>query len=167
MAHIHQAQSKDDQLQVRKLFCEYLQWANGRLYEEFGVNFDIESILERDMAQLEIFLPPQGRLLLATEESQAIGIACLKRIREDIGEIKRMYVRPEFQGKGIGRVLLESLVAEAKQIGYATIRLDSARFMKSAHSLYRSAGFQVIEPYPESEIPPQFQKHWVFMEKKL
>lgn len=167
MAHIHPAHSKDDQLQVRKLFWEYLQWANGRLNEEFDVNFDIESILEHDMAQLEIFLPPQGRLLLATEQSQAIGIACMKRIREDIGEIKRMYVRPEFQGKGIGRVLLESLIAEAKQIGYASIRLDSARFMKSAHSLYSSAGFRVIEPYPESEIPLEFQKHWVFMEKKL
>jgi GNAT superfamily N-acetyltransferase len=164
---IHQAETAEDQSQVRELFWEYLQWANECLNEEFGIDFDIESMLERDMAKLEIFLPPHGRLLLATEESQAAGLACMKRIREGMGEIKRMYVRPEFRGKGIGRVLLEALIAEARQIGYPTVRLDSARFMKAAHSLYRSAGFQEIEPYPESEIAPQFQRHWVFMEKQL
>jgi GNAT superfamily N-acetyltransferase len=167
MTGIHQAKTEEDRSQVRELFWEYLQWANERLNKEFGVNFDIETMLERDMAELKIFLPPHGRLLLATEKSQAAGIACMKRIREDVGEIKRMYVRPEFRSKGIGRVLLEALIAEAQQIGYPTVRLDSARFMKAAHSLYRSAGFQEIEPYPESEIPPEFQRHWVFMEKQL
>ncbi len=167
MTGIHQAETKEDQSQVRELFWEYLQMANKHLNEKFGINFDIESMLERDMAELEIFMPPHGRLLLATEESQAAGIACMKRIREDVGEIKRMYVRPEFRGKGIGRALLEALLAEAQQIGYPTVRLDSARFMKAAHSLYRSAGFQEIEPYPESEIPPEFRSHWVFLEKHL
>ena len=167
MTSIHQAETEQDRSQVRELFREYLQWANGRLNEEFGINFDIELMIERDMAELEIFLPPYGRLLLATEGSQAVGIACMKRIREDMGEIKRMYVRPEFRGQGIGRVLLEALIAEARQIGYPTVRLDSTRFMKAAHSLYRSVGFQEIEPYPESEIPPEFQRHWVFMEKRL
>ena len=66
----------------------------------------------------------------------------MKRIREDVGAIKRMYVRPEFRGKGIGRVLVEALLAEAQQIGYLTVRLDSVLFMKAAHSLYRSAGFR-------------------------
>lgn len=167
MTSIHQAETEEDRLQVRALFWEYLQWANERLKKEFDVNFEIESMLERDMAELEIFTPPHGRLLLASEESQAAGIACMKRIREDMGEIKRMYVRPEYRGRGVGRALLEALLAEAQQIGYPTVRLDSTRFMKAAHSLYRSAGFQEIEPYPESEIPPEFQRHWVFMEKRL
>jgi GNAT superfamily N-acetyltransferase len=167
MTSIRQVETEEDRLQVRALFWEYLQWANERLKKEFGVNFDIESMLDRDMAELGIFTPPHGRLLLASEESQAAGIACLKRIREDMGEIKRMYVRPEYRSRGIGRVLLEALLAEAQQIGYPSVRLDSTRFMKAAHSLYRSAGFQEIEPYPESEIPPEFQRHWVFMEKRL
>jgi GNAT superfamily N-acetyltransferase len=167
MTSIHQAETAEDQSKVRELFWEYLQWANERLNEEFGIDFDIEPMLERDMAKLEIFLPPHGRLLLATEESQSAGIACMKRIREDMGEIKRMYVRPEFRGKGVGRVLLEALIAEAQQMGYPIVRLDSARSMKAAHSLYRSAGFQEIAPYPESEIAPEYQRHWVFMEKQL
>jgi GNAT superfamily N-acetyltransferase len=167
MTCIHQAETEEDQLQVRELFWEYLQWANERLIQEFDVNLDIALMHEQAMAELEIFFPPHGRLLLASEGSQTAGIACLKRIREGMGEIKRMYVRPEFRGQGIGRVLLEALIAEAQQIGYQTVRLDSTRFMKAAHSLYRSAGFQEIEPYPESEIPPEFQRHWVFMEKQL
>ncbi len=104
---------------------------------------------------------------MATEGSRVAGIACLKKLRKDIGEIKRMYVRPGFRGKGLGRALLETLIAEAKEIGYPAVRLDSARFMKEAHALYQSAGFGEIEPYPESEIPPEFQKHWVFMERLL
>lgn len=167
MSRIHQAHTPEDRAQVRELFWEYLEWANGRVNEEFGVNFDIESMLEDDMANLDIFFPPDGRLLLAIEESRPAGIACLKRLRKDMGEIKRMYVRPEFRGKGLGRALLETLVAEAKEIGYPAVRLDSARFMKEAHALYRSAGFSEIEPYPESEIPPEFQEHWVFMERQL
>jgi GNAT superfamily N-acetyltransferase len=167
MSSIRQAQTDEDRAEVRELFWEYLQWANGRVNEEFGVNFDIEAMLNDDMANLDIYFPPHGRLLLATEGSRTAGIACLKRLRRDIGEIKRMYVRPEFRGKGVGRALLEALIAEARDIWYPTVRLDSARFMEAAHALYRSAGFNEIEPYPESEIPPEFQEHWVFMEMQL
>jgi GNAT superfamily N-acetyltransferase len=167
MTGIHQAETEEDELQVQELFWEYLQWANERLDQEFDVNLDIASMHGQSMAELEMFLPPHGRLLLATEGSQTAGIACLKRTREGMGEVKRMYVRPEFRGQGIGRALLEALIVEAQHIGYQTLRLDSTRFMKSAHSLYRSAGFQEIEPYPESEIPPEFHRHWVFMEKQL
>jgi GNAT superfamily N-acetyltransferase len=167
MTDIHQATTENDRSHVQELFLEYLQWANERLNKEFGIDFDIESMVEGDMAHLEIFLPPDGRLLLATVASQAVGIACMKKIREDTGEIKRMYVRPAYRGQGIGRALLEALIAEARQIGYPIIRLDSTRFMERAHSLYRSAGFCEIAPYPESEIPPQYWRHWVFMEKRL
>jgi GNAT superfamily N-acetyltransferase len=91
----------------------------------------------------------------------------MRRIREDTGEIKRMYVRPDYRRRGIGLALLEALIAEARQIGYPTIRLDSTRFMKAAHALYRSLGFREIDPYPESEIPQELQHQWVFMEKRL
>ena len=157
-----------DRSLVRELFWEYLQWANARVNEEFAVDFDIASMLEQDMETLEKFEPPSGRLLLATTMAgQVVGIGCLKHLRDGIGEIKRMYVRPAARGTGLGRALLESLLAKAKQAGYSHVRLDSAGFMEAAHSLYRSAGFREIESYPESEIPPEFQKHWVFMEREV
>jgi GNAT superfamily N-acetyltransferase len=161
---IYQAETEEDKSNVRDLFWEYLRWANSKINAEFGVNFDIKSMLEQDMLELDKFSPPNGRLLLAEYENQVAGLACMRKIREDIGEIKRMYVRPAFRGKGIGRALVEGLIDEARAIGYPRIRLDSTRFMKAAHSLYRSVGFREIEPYPESEIPEEFHPHWIFME---
>lgn len=167
MLNIYQIETEEDRIHVRELFGEYLQWAHLRLKQEYGINFDIESLVDQDMLELEKFLPPQGRLLLAKQDEKVAGLACMKKIKGDIGEIKRMYIRPEFRKRGIGRKLLELLLNEAREIGYPRIRLDSARFMKAAHTLYRSVGFQEIEPYPESEIPEEFQENWIFMEMHL
>jgi GNAT superfamily N-acetyltransferase len=119
------------------------------------------------MLSLEKFYPPDGRLLLAELDDRIAGLTCMRKIKEDIGEIKRMYVRKEFRGQGIGKTLLHRLIEEAKEIGYPIIQLDNARFMEAAHSLYRSNGFYEIDPYPESEIPEAFQPHWIFIERKL
>ena len=100
MASIRQAEVDKDRALIRELFWEHLEWANGRCNEEYGIDVDIKSMLEQGMAEIEAFLPPHGRLLLAVEDSRAVGIACMRRIREDIGEIKRMYVRPEFRRRG-------------------------------------------------------------------
>ena len=167
MASIRQADAHQDRTTIRELFSDYLGWANERLGEEYRVQFDVMAKLEEDMAQLDQFLPPSGRLLLAIEGEQPVGIGCLRKSREGIAEVKRMYVLPEFRRRGIGRALLETLMAEAGEMGYSVIRLDSPRFMDAAHALYRSAGFYPIEPYAESEIPPEAWQHWVFMEKEL
>lgn len=167
MISIDQLGTDEDHAQVGELIREYFEWVNARWKADLGYSFDMQSFLEHDLAGLEIFFPPFGRLLLATEGSQVAGVACLRRIGKEIGEIKRTYVRPEFRGLGIGRALLEALIVEAREIGYSMLRLDSASFMKVAHSLYRSTGFQEIEPYPESEVPPEYQAHIVFMEKRL
>jgi len=152
---------------IRELFWEYLQWANAKVEENFGVSFDIATMLEEDMNSLDKFMPAKGRLLLGYVEDQTMGIACLRALTDSIGEIKRMYVRPEARNRGLGRALLNQLLEEAGQIGYERVRLDSARFMTEAHKLYRSAGFHEIEAYEGSEIPQEFQNHWIFMEKLL
>lgn len=152
---------------VRALFWEYLGWANARLDEAFGIRFDIAEIIEQDMADLQKFAPPHGRLLLADYEAAIAGLACMRPIGAGVGEIKRMYVRPAYRRRGIGRALLEAAIREARRTGYATLRLDSARFMKPAQALYRDLGFAEIAPYPESEIPEAYRAHWVFMELPL
>jgi GNAT superfamily N-acetyltransferase len=96
-----------------------------------------------------------------------MGIACLKSLTDSIGEVKRMYVRPQARKRGLGRALLNQLLEEARQIGYAQIRLDSAHFMIEAHQLYRTNGFREIEAYEGSEIPKEFQSNWIFMEREL
>ncbi len=167
MTKIYQAQIPDHIDHIKELFWEYLQWANEGLNQEFDIDFDIESMLEENMATLEKFSPPDGRLLLAEHDERMIGLACMRKIAEGIGEIKRMYVQPSHRRLGVGRALLERLVEEARQIGYERLRLDSTRFMKDAHRLYRSVGFEEIAPYDGSEIPKEFHNHWVFMELTL
>ena len=167
MLNIFQAETKDDMTSVRELFWEYLVWANSMNESESNVSFDIKQLLEHDMEQLDKFFPPKGRLLVAKISEQYAGLICLKELTEDIGEIKRTYVRPKFRGQGIGRALLNSVLEEARAIAYKKIRLDSAGYMREAHSLYRSVGFKDIEPYEGSEIPEEFKEHWVFMEIQL
>lgn len=152
---------------IRELFWEYLQWANAKVEENFGVSFDIAAMLEEDMSTLSKFMPPGGRLLLGSVEDQLMGLACLKALTNSIGEIKRMYVRPQARKRGLGRALLNELLEQAHQIGYERIRLDSARFMTEAHQLYRTSGFREIEAYEGSQIPKEFQNHWLFMERDL
>ncbi len=164
---IIQADSAHHAPLVRDLFREYLEWGNAKLQQEFGIQFDIASIIESDMQTLDKFMPPQGCLLLGYVEDRPSGIACLKSLMEDIGEVKRMYVRPEARRCGLGRDLLNHLLEQARLIGYKTIRLDSARFMIEAHRLYRACGFHEIGAYAGSEIPPEFQEHWIFMELDL
>lgn len=171
MVTLHQAETEQDRQHVRALFTEYMHW-NATMFDpdvlaHFGPLFSIDAIIEDDMRTLDKFAPPHGRLMLAQEGDEAVGVACLKPLRDDIGEVKRMFVRPTFQRRGIGRALLTRVIDEARQIGYASVRLDSARFMTSAHSLYRSVGFRDIEPYPESEVPASVQWYWVFMEIPL
>jgi GNAT superfamily N-acetyltransferase len=138
-----------------------------RANEEYGVKFDIATILEADMKELGKFMPPHGRLLLCYAEDQLAGIACLKQLTPTMGEIKRMYVRPAHRKQGLGHALTHRLIEEASQISYQRVRLDSARFMHDAHHLYRTAGFSEIDAYEGSEIPKEFQPHWIFMELEL
>ena len=165
--NIFQVHSEKDVKIVRELFWEYLTWANDMNDQAFGIRLDIATMLDEDMANLEKFMPPHGRLLLSESIGFAAGCICLKKLSASIGELKRLYVRPAYRGKGIGKKMVEKVLDEARQIGYETIRLDSTKYMTEAHNLYRSFGFQEIEPYPESEIPEKYYAHWVFMENQI
>jgi GNAT superfamily N-acetyltransferase len=167
MPEFNQAVTDEDIDQVKELFTEYMHWVHLNLNQEYGIEFDVDDKVAQDMTELGMFMPPDGRLTLVTLESELVGLGCLRKTGEEIAEIKRMYVRPGFRGRGIGRELLEHLFGEAELLGYKKIRLDSARFMDVAHSLYRSFGFKDVEPYSESEIPEEIQEHWVFMEKNV
>ncbi len=165
---IHIIQAKDeDAPQVRELFTEYLIAANSELYKVYRVKFDIDTSITMDMLHLDKYMPPRGRLLLAYVDESLAGIAGLHDNGMQVGEIKRMYVRPDYRRQGLGKALLNQLIEAANQIGYQRLRLDSARFMTDAHKLYRSAGFQDIAAYKGSEIPKEYQDLWIFMEKSL
>lgn len=167
MLTIRLAAMPADRVEIRELFAEYLRWVLARVFDEYAVKFDPEDVLLHDMETIDIFLPPQGFLFLAFENELLAGCACVRQIGDHISELKRMYVRPSSRRKGIGRLLVAEAIQASRKAECSLLRLDSAGFMLDAHTLYRSCGFRDRPPYAESEIPPEYHKHWVFMELNL
>jgi putative acetyltransferase len=140
-----QAQSPEEIESARKLFAEYASWVEISLCFQ---NFD------KEVAELPgAYAPPSGRLFLAVAAQQVMGCVALRKIDDGVGEMKRLYVRPEFRGRGLGRTLTEKLIAEAKHIGYERLRLDTLPGkMDQAIAMYRSFGFQEISPYYKNPV---------------
>jgi len=132
--------------QIRELFLEYARSIGFSLCFQ---NFDAELAgLPGDYA------PPRGRLLLAECDDQLAGCGALHELSPEICEMKRLYLRPQFRGKGVGRGIAERLIADAREIGYRRMRLDTVGpVMKDAVAMYRKLGFKEIEPYRENPMP--------------
>jgi putative acetyltransferase len=142
-------------LQARELFLEYAQSLGFSLCFQ---NFD------QELANLPgHYAPPSGRLLLAEYEDQLAGCVALHRLElpqlelpqpdDGVCEMKRLYLRPQFRGKGLGRALADRIIAEAREIGYLSIRLDTVEpAMREAVAMYRKLGFREIAPYCQNPI---------------
>lgn len=130
---------------ARELFLEYGQSLGFSLCFQ---NFD------KELAGLPgDYAPPDGRLLLAYLEAEPAGCVALHKLEAGICEMKRLYLRPQFRGQGLGRTLAETTIAEARKIGYERMRLDTVEpVMKDAVGLYRRLGFREIAPYRENPM---------------
>jgi len=140
-----QAEAPAQIAQARELFLEYAQSLGFSLCFQ---NFD------RELASLPgDYAPPGGRLLLAEYQGQLAGCVALHRLEDDICEMKRLYLRPQFRGKGLGHTLADRIIAEARHIGYRRMRLDTVEpVMKDAVAMYRRIGFREIAPYCANPI---------------
>src|SRR5579863_3713291 len=141
-----QTESPEQIAQARELFLEYAQSLGFSLCFQ---NFD------KELAELPgEYAPPAGRLLLAEFEGQLAACVALHELDSGICEMKRLYLRPQFRGHGLGRVLAERIIAEARQIGYERMRLDTVEpVMKDAVAMYRKLGFMEIAPYRPNPNP--------------
>jgi len=142
---ITQVQSPPQIARVRELFLEYA--------ESLGFSLCFQSF-DQELAGLPgDYAPPDGRLLLLEYEGQPAGCVAVHRLEADICEMKRLYVRPAFRGKGLGRTLAERVLNEARAIGYHRLRLDTVEpVMKNAVAMYRLLGFREIAPYRANPI---------------
>jgi GNAT superfamily N-acetyltransferase len=143
---IARAETPEDLDAVRGLIREFFGWAMAHLAKgENDRNPSVFANLEAELAGLPgRFGPPAGCLLLARLDGAPAGCVAFYRQDGEAMEIKRMFVRPEAWGKGVGGGMLEVLLAEAKAVGYVRYRLSTHQKLHTAQALYRRAGFREV-----------------------
>ena len=139
MLTIIQAQTSSEIEQARQLFAEYAASLN--------VDLDFQNFSEELSSLPGCYAPPEGALLLAMDEEKAAGCVALRKLEDHICEMKRLYVKPEYRGAKLGKVLAEAIIEEAKKRNYLALRLDTLPSMARARVLYAALGFREIPPY--------------------
>jgi putative acetyltransferase len=131
---------------ARELIMEYAAWLEFKLCFQ-GFDEEMRTLPGK-------YAPPSGRLLLALWDQRPAGVIALRALDEPgLCEMKRLYVRPEFRGHGIGRILAERVIADAAEIGYSRIRLDTIQGkMGEAIAMYRRLGFRETAPYYSTPV---------------
>ncbi len=131
--------TSDELKAVKDIFTEYAQQLNVDLcFQGF----------EQELQQLSsVYAPPRGCIILAYQGTAVAGCVALKPIEPTVCEMKRLYVRPAYRGIALGKILVEELIAFARQCGYTSMKLDTLHTLTSAIRLYRSLGFEPTAPY--------------------
>ena len=162
-------QYKESQLEeIRIILNEFLSFiANELKKPPWNFNLDVEHEVDFTMNNLDKFAKPDGRLLLVEVDGKIAGTISLRKIRNDSGEIKRMYVRPKFRGEKLGNLMIEEVIRVSKENGFSKLYLDTAHFMSSAISLYKNFGFKETSSYPESVHPKELLNKMIYMMKEL
>jgi len=139
MLKIFPVETDEDIELAKELFEEYA--------DSLGIDLGFQNLKE-ELANLPgCYARPEGCILLARYNEEIAGCVALRKLSDGICEGKRLYVRPQFRGLKIGRKLTETIIEEARRIGYMRMRGDTLASMKTAQALYASLGFKQIEPY--------------------
>lgn len=154
MPNIFPAKTDEDFEIAKKLFAEYA--------DTLGFDLRFQNF-EEELTNLPgDYVNPTGCLLLAVYKEQPVGCVGLRKLSDDVCEMKRLYVKPQFRGLGIGRALVEAVIEKARKIDYNYMRLDTVPSMEAASALYTSVGFKKSGAYRYNPIEGA-----VFMELKL
>ncbi len=151
---LRRAEDGGDVLAVQQLWREY--WAS------INLPLDFQGFRE-ELARLPgAYGSEGGALLLALADDEPAGTVALRRLNSTSGEVKRLYLRPQYRGRGVGRRLLSAVIERANAIGYDTLYADTLPSMLEALSLYQRAGFVPVEPYSSTPTPGA-----IYLERKL
>jgi GNAT superfamily N-acetyltransferase len=154
--------------QVRALFRSFIRWHRSRHQQDIAL---IEAYFDAHAFEAELaalpgdYSPPRGQLFLATLGGEPAGCVALRAIDATRCEMKRMFVHPEYHGRGVGRALGEAVVAAGRAAGYRTMLLDTSIRQGEARSLYGRLGFREVAPY--YDMPDELRSWLVFMELPL
>lgn len=137
--------------EITALFSEYTNMliANDRSFQNY---LDLQRYDEEIQHLEEKYGMPSGRLYLAYCDGEAAGCIGLKNMDGMNCEMKRLYVRPQFRGKNIGKLLIQKIIGDAKEIGYSYMLLDTLPFLEKAIHMYEKFGFYTIDCYNNSPM---------------
>jgi len=154
--------------QTRALMRGFVAWHRQRHVDDLHLidrYFDAAAF-DAELAGLPgSYAPPRGQLLLARVDGQPAGCVALRPMDDASCEMKRMFVDPQVHGRGVGRALAQAVISEARTTGYTSMWLDTSVRQTEAQNLYRSLGFETVDPY--YELPPELVDWLVFMRKRL
>jgi GNAT superfamily N-acetyltransferase len=167
------ADSKRDRAALTELNTQYLEWLDLNIRRDFGIT--LPALLGRSIAdyvagsleKLCAAQPPEGVFYLVHHRGQLAGMGGVRRTPDGASEMKRVFVRPDQRGSGLGAIIVQRLIADAEAFGYSAMRLDSGPFMTSAHRLYEAEGFRDRPAYVGAEVPAEVHHNWRFMERLL
>ncbi len=155
MLTIKEVRDKEAELDALLLIKEYI----------YSLPFELDfQDVEKELGEFPGKYSPEfrGTVLLAYIDGVPVGVVALRKIEDDICEMKRLYVKKQARGRGIGKYLSIALMERARELGYKKMRLDTLYSMTSAVSLYKSLGFYEIPPYRYNPLPDA-----LFMEIEL
>lgn len=155
-----------------RMNVEYLEKNLDDLAENF--NIDSRTMVGRTAEEMargilsayKDLKPPEGVLCILKIDGKIAGMGVIKRLEDDIGELKNMYIRPEYRGNGYGKKMVQKLLETGGDLGFDTFRLDTSKFMVAAQHIYKLAGFEERDKYPGSDVSAQWEPYWLWMEKQ-
>jgi GNAT superfamily N-acetyltransferase len=140
MIELKSAQSENDYAIAKELFLEYAS--------QLGVDLGFQNFDKEVETIKSEYALPEGALFIGFDREQnPIGCFAVRKFKDSVCELKRMYLQPRMQGHGAGSVMLKKAIAVAKELGYERMRLDTLPTMQAAINLYRKNGFYEIPPY--------------------
>ena len=154
-----------------ELLRDYYALMVARIEADGGFAGDGSQAIEEFWGEVEKYMPPEGRLFLARNDAdEMIGCGMMKKIKPDTAELKRLYVKPEARGTGLGRHLVQRRIDAARNMGVKTLLVDTLKANVEMQGLYRKLGFEEIEVYPESatyQMVPELLPLMVFFRMDL